>query len=88
MGARLARYTGNKTYAETAEDTWNWLMGVGYITDKWDVYDGANVEHNCTNFNKAQYSYNPAVLIQGLAFMYNFVSPMSLSVALAGFLAL
>ena len=49
-------------------------MGVGYITDDWDVYDGAHVEHNCTDFNKAQYSYNPAVLIQGMAFMWNFVS--------------
>lgn len=49
-------------------------MGVGYITDEWDVYDGANVEHNCTNINKSQFSYNAAVLIQGLAFMYDYVS--------------
>ena len=75
MGARLARYTGNDSYAEYAEDTWDWLMGVGYINDEWDVYDGANVEHNCTNLNKSQFSYNAAVLIQGLAFMYDYVSP-------------
>ena len=62
------------TYAEHAEKNWDWMMGVGYISDEWNVYDGANVEHNCTNINKAQYSYNAGVLIQGLAFMYNNVS--------------
>lgn len=74
MGARLARYTDNSTYAKHAEETWEWLRGVGYINDDWDVYDGANVEHNCTNINKAQFSYNAAVLLQGAAFMYNYVS--------------
>lgn len=57
-----------------AEDTWNWIKGVGYITDDGNVYDGGHVEHNCTDINKAQYSYNAAVLIQGLAFLYNYVS--------------
>jgi mannan endo-1,6-alpha-mannosidase len=27
LGARLARYTGNETYAKHAEETWNWLWG-------------------------------------------------------------
>lgn len=25
LGARLARYTGNDTYAQRAEQTWDWL---------------------------------------------------------------
>ena len=62
------------TYAEHAEKNWDWMKGVGYISEEWNIYDGANVEHNCTNINKAQYSYNAGVLIQGLAFMYNSVS--------------
>ncbi|SPO07441.1 probable DFG5 protein [Cephalotrichum gorgonifer] len=71
MGARLARYTGNETYSKLAEETWDWIQGVGYITDEWDVYDGGHIGHNCTDINKLQYSYNAAVLIQGAAFMWN-----------------
>ncbi|SPO01550.1 probable DFG5 protein [Cephalotrichum gorgonifer] len=72
IGARLARFTGNSTYAKYATDTWDWVQGVHYITDKWDVYDGAHIEDNCTSINRAQFSYNAAVLIQGAAFMWNF----------------
>ncbi|CCF44696.1 glycoside hydrolase family 76, partial [Colletotrichum higginsianum] len=31
IGARLARYTGNDTYARYAEETWDWLWAVNYI---------------------------------------------------------
>ncbi|CAI4215376.1 unnamed protein product [Parascedosporium putredinis] len=72
IGARLARFTDNSTYAKHAEDTWDWLVGVGYIDDKWNVYDGAHIETNCTDINKAQFSYNAAVLLQGAAFLYNY----------------
>ncbi|KAM4065860.1 glycosyl hydrolase family protein [Hirsutella rhossiliensis] len=73
IGARLARYTHNKTYAEHADQTWNWLWGTGYIDNKsWRVYDGAHVDRNCTDINKATFSYNTAVMLQGAAFMYNF----------------
>ncbi|KAG8410995.1 hypothetical protein J3459_016753 [Metarhizium acridum] len=75
MGARLARYTGNDTYAERAERAWDWLWGVKYIDhDNWAVYDGASVNDNCTDIHKTQYSYNAGVLIQGVAFMYNHTS--------------
>ncbi|EXV02518.1 glycoside hydrolase family 76 protein [Metarhizium robertsii] len=75
MGARLARYTGNDTYAERAEKTWDWLWGVQYIDhETWAVYDGASVNDNCTDIHKTQYSYNAGILIQGVAFMYNHTS--------------
>ena len=73
LGARLARYTGNSTYADTAVDTWDWLVGVKFIDDKYNVYDGGHVEKNCTDIFKAQFSYNAGILVQGAAFMYNFV---------------
>ncbi|KAI5303875.1 hydrolase 76 protein, partial [Ascosphaera pollenicola] len=41
MGARLAAYTGNKTYADWAEKTFEWTKGVGLITDEWQFLDGA-----------------------------------------------
>lgn len=38
------------------------------------VYDGGRVQANCTDINKLTFSYNAAVLTQGAAFMYNYVS--------------
>lgn len=80
MGARLARYTKNETYAKRAEETWDWLWGVNFIDqESWAIYDGADVKTNCTIVVKAQYSYNAGVITQGAAFMYNYVSsPLSL----------
>ncbi|KAG5929167.1 hypothetical protein E4U42_006895 [Claviceps africana] len=73
MGARLARYTKNDTYARRAEETWDWLWGVQFIdNESWAVYDGANVKENCSIVVKAQYSYNAGVVAQGAAFMYNY----------------
>lgn len=77
MGARLARYTGNDTYAQVAENTWNWMTNVGLINttgDDWMIYDGAHTDWNCTDLNGVQYSYNVAVLLLGTATMYNYVS--------------
>lgn len=75
LGARLARYTGNDTYARYAEETWDWLWAVQYIDhNNWLVYDGAHDVSNCTDVVKATYSYNAGVLLQGAAFMYDYVS--------------
>ncbi|EAA30434.1 hypothetical protein GE21DRAFT_10541 [Neurospora crassa] len=73
MGARLARYTRNDTYATWATKQFQWIYDVNYIDhDSWKVYDGGHVEHNCTDINKAQFSYSAAILVQGAAFMYNY----------------
>ena len=50
-------------------------MDIGYL-DKttFAVYDGAHVEKNCTDVNKAQFSYLAAALAQGAASLYNQVS--------------
>ncbi|QUC21769.1 uncharacterized protein UV8b_06012 [Ustilaginoidea virens] len=75
MGARLARYTQNDSYAVRAEKAWDWLWGVQFIDHQtWAVYDGANVKENCSNVVKPQYSYNAAILAQGAAFMYNYTN--------------
>ncbi|KAL2262695.1 hypothetical protein VTK26DRAFT_402 [Humicola hyalothermophila] len=75
LGARLARYTLNQTYADWAEKTFDWLWGVGYIDhESWAVYDGGHVEENCTDINRAQFSYNAALLLHGSAFMYNYTN--------------
>jgi mannan endo-1,6-alpha-mannosidase len=75
LGARLARYTQNESYAIWAERTWDWLVRLHYIDDQYNVYDGAHIEDNCTGIDKAQFSYNAAVLAEGLAYMYAYVCP-------------
>ncbi len=79
LGARLARYTHNDSYATWAERTWDWLVQLKYVDDQYNVYDGGHVQKNCTDVYKAQFSYNAAVLAEGLAYMYDYVclSPFS-----------
>lgn len=75
IGARLARYTGNQTYADWAEKTWDWMQAVGFMGEDNDaLYDGAHVESNCTDINKVEFSYNNAVFTLGAAHMWNYVS--------------
>ncbi|KAH6657178.1 family 76 glycoside hydrolase [Truncatella angustata] len=71
IGARLARYTDNATYGELAGRTFDLMERLGYVDKDWNVYDGAHLP-DCTDINKAQFSYNAAMLLQGAAFMYNF----------------
>ncbi|KAJ9156504.1 Mannan endo-1,6-alpha-mannosidase [Pleurostoma richardsiae] len=77
LGARLARYTHNQTYADWAEKTWNWITGVGLIDAEYNIYDGGHIEHNCTDINKAQFSYNNGVWLLGAAYMYNYTNGSS-----------
>ncbi|KAG6141465.1 hypothetical protein E4U22_000135 [Claviceps purpurea] len=72
MGARLFRYTGNTTYSDWADKTWDWMWKIGFIDNKnYAIYDGAKVGNDCKTINKAEFSYNNAVFAQGAAFMYN-----------------
>ncbi|KAK7751852.1 hypothetical protein SLS62_006153 [Diatrype stigma] len=77
LGARLARYLDNGTYAAWAEQTWDWVRGVGFIDDDYNIYDGGHVRYNCTDINRAQFSYNNAVYLLGAAHMYNYTSSSS-----------
>ncbi|KAK3377920.1 glycoside hydrolase [Podospora didyma] len=74
LGARLARYTNNETYANWAVDTWDWMVKVGFMDKDYNIYDGGHVEHDCKDINKAQFSYNNGVFLQGAAYMYNYTN--------------
>lgn len=80
LAARLARYTGNQTYVDWTEKMWTWLSESTLIDPGQPqgtrVYDGAGIEGNCMKPNQAQYSYNYGILIGGLAYIYNHVSPI------------
>lgn len=73
LGARLARYTGNTTYAEWAERAWDWVAGVGLIGERYEVYDGTSETNNCSDVNHVQWSYNNGVFLHGAAHMWNYV---------------
>jgi mannan endo-1,6-alpha-mannosidase len=74
LGARLARYTGNQTYADWAEKIWDWEQGVGLIDATYNVYDGASDTENCTGITKLQWSYNAGIYLHGAANLFNHVS--------------
>lgn len=74
MGARLARYTNNDTYAKWSSDSWDWLEKYGLLDKDYNVFDGVHVDDGCKAINTQQYSYNAAVLLLGAAHMYDYVS--------------
>ena len=74
IAARLAVYTGNASYAASAESTWDWTSAIGLIDGDYNVYDGSDSNQNCTTINHEQFSYNAAVFLLGAATMYNYVS--------------
>lgn len=82
LGARLARYTGNKTYEDWANKVWDWERRVGFITDDYAVLDGASIHGDCTNIDKSEWTYNAGVFLHGAAFLYNHVSAVGCFFAL------
>jgi len=75
IAARLARYTGNSSYADWADKTWDWMEGVGLMSEQYQVFDGTSDTENCTIIDKLQFSYNQGIYLFGAAMMYNYVSP-------------
>lgn len=74
LAARLARYTGNQTYIDWADRTWDWTTSVKLITPDFRVYDGVTSTDGCRDVVPLQWSYNAAVFLYGSAVMSNQVS--------------
>lgn len=78
LGARLARYTGNQTYADWAEKIYDWTKSVGMITDIYEVFDGVDDKTNCASVaDETQWTYNNAMFLHGSAFMYDITNGAS-----------
>lgn len=73
LAARLARYTGNQTYADWATKTYDWTSSVGFITDEYKVFAGASVHGNCSAVNRLQWTYTAGAFMYGSAVMTNLV---------------
>ncbi|RAH50507.1 glycoside hydrolase family 76 protein [Aspergillus brunneoviolaceus CBS 621.78] len=74
IAARLARYTGNCTYADWANKAWDWSSGVGLIGPHFEVYDGTSEGNNCSDLNHVEWTYNNGVFLLGAAHMWNYTS--------------
>ncbi|KAJ0117134.1 glycosyl hydrolase family 76 [Diaporthe amygdali] len=76
IAARLARFTGNQTYADWAKRVFEWEQGVNLITNDFRIYDGAGVDNgaNCTKPDVIQWTYNAGIYMHGSAIMYNITS--------------
>lgn len=85
LAGRLARYTGNETYAEWGHEIIEWSYESGLIgdinsTSPGSVYDGFDTSQNCSrgSMNHIQWTANAGTYLAGGAYMYNHVSPPSL----------
>ncbi|KAK3072355.1 i-AAA protease yme1 [Teratosphaeriaceae sp. CCFEE 6253] len=75
IAARLAHYTGNQTYLDWADRSWDWMQAIGLIDPtNYNVYDGSDDLLNCTELDHTQWSYNPSMLLYGTAMLYNFTN--------------
>ncbi|KAK0633600.1 glycosyl hydrolase family 76-domain-containing protein [Immersiella caudata] len=72
IAARLARYTGNQSYADWAEKTWDWMLSTELINpDTYYIYDGIHTT-DCRNATPYQWTYNAGAFLLGAAAMYNY----------------
>jgi len=74
LAARLARYTNNATYSDWAERTWDWMTQSVLMDDHYSVFDGTQMDTNCTIPSKIQWSYNAGTMLMGAANMYNYTN--------------
>lgn len=74
IASRLARYTGNQTYAEWASRVFEWEETIGLISAEYEVHDGMRTDlltHECTDMDPILWSYNAGIHLHGAAVMYN-----------------
>lgn len=71
IGARLARYTGNTTYSDWAEKSYDWTSAIGLIGSQYEVFDGTDDQKNCSDVNHVEFSYSIATIMHGAANMWN-----------------
>jgi len=72
IAARLARYTGNSSYADWASKTWDWMENTNLLQEgTYYVFDGTHIK-NCSEHMPYQWTYNAGAFLLGAAAMYNF----------------
>lgn len=71
LGARLAMYTKNDTYAEWAEKAFDWMDDSALLVDDGTVYDGMSMTSTppCKDIVGNQWTYNYGIMIAGAAYV-------------------
>ncbi|WPH01799.1 mannan endo-1,6-alpha-mannosidase dcw1 [Acrodontium crateriforme] len=80
LAGRLARFTGNQTYADWAVKSYNWSQNIGLVNVGEGlafVYDGTNVAGNCSKINQQAWSQNAGIYLSATAYMSNFTNGSS-----------
>ncbi|CAI6332027.1 unnamed protein product [Periconia digitata] len=70
LSARLAQFTGNKTYSDWADKVYQWTVDHKFIED-FKIYDGASAMQNCSKVEPLQWTSNHGLFTEGAAVMYN-----------------
>lgn len=87
LGARLARFTGNQTYADWAEKIYDWEKKVGLIGENFEVFDGTDDKTGCKEISdKTEWTYNNAMMLHGSAFLASFTKDDKWAKRTQGFL--
>lgn len=74
LSARLARYTGNQTYADWAEKVYSWMEGTLLFQEQDGhlyIWDNTDANINCTQVEHYVWTYNYGINLMGCAMMYN-----------------
>lgn len=81
LAARLARFTGNQTYYDWAEQVFEWSTATRLVSlqsnganGSYAVWDGADTNSNCSQFNHIQWTESAGLYLGASAVMYNEVS--------------
>ena len=69
LSARLAKYTGNDTYAQKATETYEWMESAGLIEKDYTLHDGVDIKKGCNHTDELPWSYNYGILIGGAAYV-------------------
>ncbi|KAI1332094.1 glycoside hydrolase family 76 protein [Xylariaceae sp. FL0255] len=77
IASRLARFTGNQTYADWAEKVFDWMQEIKFMDEQYNIFDGAGTDQNCSIISPAQWTYNAGIYLHGAAVMYNFTNGSS-----------
>jgi mannan endo-1,6-alpha-mannosidase len=78
LSARLARFTGNQTYLDWAQKSYDWSVNVGLIDPSYQVFDGTDDTKNCSSQSKVVWTYNTGIYMYGAAVLYNFTNGSAL----------
>ncbi|RMZ87208.1 hypothetical protein DV736_g5567, partial [Chaetothyriales sp. CBS 134916] len=77
LAARLARYTGNQSYADWADKMWDWMQGTPLFQmqdNSLYIWDNTDTTNNCSDVAHFAWTYNYGTMLMGAANMYNFTN--------------